>query len=58
MKIAIAGVKRAESGTKNGIKHHKISALIESEINDPVMALDSTRPRRIMICAMEKQSAA
>ena len=30
---------------------------MDSEMNDPVIAFDSTRPRRMKICAMEKQSA-
>ena len=46
-KISDAGVHKAESGAKNGSNSHSTAALIDSEINDPVIALDSTRPRRI-----------
>ena len=39
-------------------KTQRIPALMESEIKAPVMALESIKPRRIMIWPMEKQSAA
>ena len=57
-KISDAGVHKAESGAKKGNSSQSTAALIDNEINDPVIALDCTRPRRIKICAIEKQSAA
>jgi len=49
MKIPIAGVQNAENGTKNGVTNHKTPALIDSEMKDPVIAFDSTKPRRMKI---------
>jgi hypothetical protein len=57
-KIAIAGVHSADGGTKNARRLHKSNTVMVKEMNEPVIALDSTKPRRINIWAMEKQSAA
>jgi len=57
-KISDAGDHKAESGAKKGSNNQSTAALIDNEINDPVIALDCTRPRRIKICAIEKHSAA
>ena len=57
-KISDTGVHRAENGAKKGNMSHSTAAVMESEINDPVIALDSTKPRRMRIWAMEKQKAA
>jgi hypothetical protein len=57
-KIAITGVHSADGGTKNARRLHKSNAVMVKEMNEPVIALDSTNPRRIKIWAMEKQSAA
>ena len=58
MKISAAGFHGAESGAKNGKAHHNTTAPIEREMKEPVIALDSTKPRRMRICAIEKHSAA
>ena len=58
MKMSDTGVHRAENDANNGKSSHSTNAVIDSEMNDPVIAFDSTRPRRMKICAMEKQSAA
>ena len=57
-KISSAGLPNAASGTKKGKAHHKVTALMVNEISEPVMALDSFKPRRISIWAMEKHNAA
>ena len=57
-KISDTGVHIAENGAKNGNINHNTVAVIDKEMNDPVIALDSMRPRRMKIWAMEKQSAA
>ncbi len=57
-KMKISGVQSAASGAERIKISHNTAALIVSEISEPVMALDSTRPRRIKMWAMEKNSAA
>ena len=52
------GVHRAENGAKNGNINHSTVAVIDNEMNDPVIALDSTKPRRMKTWAIEKKSAA
>jgi hypothetical protein len=52
------GVQRAETGAKKGNNNHKIAALIDKEMKEPVMALEPTKPRRMKMWAMEKHNAA
>jgi hypothetical protein len=57
-KISDTGVHRAEKDAKKGNMSHSIAAVIDNEMNEPVMALDSTKPLRMNMCAIEKQSDA
>ena len=57
-KISDTGVHRAEKGAKKGNMSHSTAAVIDNEMNEPVIALDSIKPRRMKICAIEKKSAA
>ena len=58
MKKNTAGVCKRERGKKKLARDQKITALVPSEITEPVKALEPTRPRRTKICAMEKHRAA
>ena len=58
MNMKIAGVQSADSGTDMMSNNHNTAALIDKEMKEPVMALDSIKPRRMKMCAMEKKSAA
>ena len=57
-KIKIAGVQSAKGGTEMTNNSHSTPALVDNEISEPVMALDSIKPRRMKMWAMEKNSAA
>jgi hypothetical protein len=58
MKYNRACGSKAVSGVKNSAKPQAVSAVIERDTRDPVIALDVTRPRRIRTCAEAKNKAA
>jgi len=45
----IAGVKSSDRGTKRINSSQKIAALVPSEMIEPVMAVECTRPRRTTV---------
>jgi hypothetical protein len=58
MKYQMAGVRKLSKGTKRKASAQVIRPVVISEMNDPVMALEVTKPRRMAMCDRAKNKAA